>query len=159
VRLGTAPAAGVRDDEDVVPLTQRLDGGHGDADLRPQPGNDQLLAPRSLHDVDDATVFPGVDERAVDRLLVREDVLEALDEVAATFFYHRGQHRGDVERLRGLGQADDVVDDHGWFVAVEIGELEGLVVDEHQDAFLGGKQCFESGLCSACHDGSFCVMG
>jgi hypothetical protein len=40
--------------------------------------------------------------------------------------------------------------------AVEVGDLEGLVVDEHQVTLLRGEQCVESCLCGARHDDSFC---
>jgi len=47
---------------------------------------------------------------------------------------------GTPEDLGRLGQRDDVVHDHRRFVAVQIGELERLVVDQHQHGFFRGEQ-------------------
>jgi hypothetical protein len=75
-----------------------VDRRHGHADLGPQAGDDELLASGRLDRVDDAGVFPGVDERTVDRLLIRKDVLETLDEVAAALLDDSGQDRRDPEQ-------------------------------------------------------------
>ena len=50
-----------------------------------------FLRPVFFTAVDDARIFPGVDEGAVDRLLLGEDILQALDELAAAILQHRGQ--------------------------------------------------------------------
>ena len=39
----------------------------------------------------------------------------------------------------------------------QVHPLEGLVIDEHEDALLGGEQCVESDPCGTRHDDSFCV--
>jgi len=51
----------------------------------------------------------------------------------------RGEDGGHAEDLGRLGQRDDVVYDHRRFVAVQIGELERLVVDQHQHGFFRGE--------------------
>jgi len=68
------------------------------------------------------------------RLLVRKHVLEAFDEIATTLFNYRAENRRNVEDFRGLGQRDDVVDDHRRLVAVQIRELIWLMVDQYEDA-------------------------
>src|SRR5258707_685650 len=79
-------ARGISDDEDIVSLTERLDCRHGKADLGIERGQNKLFAPALLHDVGNFRIFPSVDERAVDRLLLREDILKPLYYIAAAFF-------------------------------------------------------------------------
>ena len=105
-----------------------------------------FLRPGLLHRVDNALILPGVDEGAVDRLLVRKDILQALDELAAAVLKDRGQDGRHAEDLGRLGQRDDVVHDHRRLVAVQIGELERLVVDQHQHGFFRGEQGVEAVL-------------
>src|SRR5467141_513057 len=73
-------------------------------------------------------------------------ILKPLDDIAAAFLKHRGQDRGRVENFHRLGEADDVVDDHRRLVAVQIGELVRLMVDQHEDAVFGAKQGVEASL-------------
>lgn len=65
VRFDRRAARGVGDDRDVPAFAQRLDNRHGDADLGPQAGDDELPAAGRLDRVHDLPVFPGVDERPV----------------------------------------------------------------------------------------------
>ena len=74
------------------------------------------------------------------RFLLGEDVLKRLHELAAAIFQHRGQDGRDVENLGGLGQRDDVVHDHRRLVAVQVGELKGLVVDQDQHRLFRGQE-------------------
>ena len=120
--------------------------GEGEADLRPKRGQHELVASALLHGIDDALVLPGVDERAVDRLLLWENVLKPLDQITAALLDHRCQDRRHVEDFRHLGEPNDVVDDHCRLVAVQVGELVGLMVDQHEDAALRAKQRVEAGL-------------
>ena len=85
----THAARCVGDDIDLVPLARRLDRRHGEADLGPQCGHHDLLASGLLDPVDDALVLPGIDEGAVDRLLLRENILELLEKAPALVFHHR----------------------------------------------------------------------
>ena len=146
MRFGAHAPRRVGDSVDLVAFARGLDRRHGQTDFRPERRHDQLLAAGLLHRLDDARVFPGVDEGAVDRLLVGEHVLQALDELAAAVLQHRGQDRRHVENLRCLRQRDDVVHDHRRLVAVQVGELEGLVVDQDQDQLLGGEEGVEAVL-------------
>jgi hypothetical protein len=59
-----------------------LDHRHRKTDIRPQRRDDKLPSPGILHRLDDALVFPGIDEGPVDRLLTRKDVLDASEKVA-----------------------------------------------------------------------------
>src|SRR5215831_8966256 len=129
VGLHRDAARRVGDDEDVISLAERLDRRHREADLGAEPGEHELPAPALLHDAGNFRVFPGVDERAVDRLLVRKDIPKLLDYIAAALLEHGGQDRRHVEDLRRLGEADDVVDDRRRLVAVQFGDLVGLMVD------------------------------
>src|ERR1700686_4932771 len=111
-------ARSVGDDEDVISLGKSLDGWHGEADLGIERGQHELLASAFLHCVSDPRVFPGVDKGAVDRFLIRKDVLKPLDEIAAPFFKYCAEDRRNVEDFSSLGEGDDVVDDHRRLVAV-----------------------------------------
>src|SRR5260370_1855948 len=57
-----------------------------------------------------------------------------------------GQDGWYVEEVRWLGQTDDVVDDHRWFVAVKVGKLKSLMVDKREDAVFRAKKTIEAGL-------------
>ena len=48
--------------------------------------------------------------------------------------------------LRRRGAPDDVVHDHRRLVAVQVGELKGLVIDQDQDRLLRGKEGVQAGL-------------
>src|SRR6185369_11325734 len=65
---------------------------------------------------------------------------------AAPVLDHGGQDGRHVEDLGCLGEPDDVVHDHCRLMAVQIGKLEGLVVDQDQDRLLGGKEGVEAVL-------------
>src|SRR5215213_6882750 len=52
---------------------------------------------------------------------------------------------GTLKTLAVLA-SDDVVHDHRRFVAVQIGELEGLVIDQDQDRLLWGQQGIQAVL-------------
>src|SRR5258706_16269385 len=86
----------------VIAVAHRVDGGLRQTHLRPECGNDQLLAAGALHGLDDAAVLPRVDEAAVDGLLIRKDRLDLLEKLAAAFRIDGGENRRDRVRLRGL---------------------------------------------------------
>src|SRR6186713_3583216 len=90
-------AGGIGHDEHVKAFAERLDRRHGEADLSPECGEYELLAAGLLHGIDNTLVFPRVDERAIDRLLVRKYVLQPLDQIPPTLFDDRGENRRDVE--------------------------------------------------------------
>src|SRR5258706_3097912 len=60
------------------------------------------------------------------------------------------EDRRHVEDFGRFGEADDIVDDHRRLVAVQVGELVRLMVDQHEDAVFGAKQGFETGLSVVC---------
>jgi molybdenum-dependent DNA-binding transcriptional regulator ModE len=62
----------------------------------------------------------------------------------ATLGDHAGQDGGHAEGLGGLGQARRVVDHHLRVVAVQVGELVGLVVDQNEDRVFGTKKRSEA---------------
>src|SRR5882672_3579646 len=66
----------------IVAIAHRVDSGHGKTHLRPEGGDDELPAAGLLHRLDDPAVLPGVDEGAVNRLLIRKDRLELLEDCA-----------------------------------------------------------------------------
>ena len=146
VGLRADATRGVGDNEDVIAFTERLNRWHREADLCPECGENELLATALLHGIGDLRILPGIDEGAVDRLLIGENVLKPFDEIAAAFFDHRGEDRWDIEYLRGFGKANDIVDDHCRLVAVQVGELIGLMVDQHEDAVFGAEEGIEAGL-------------
>src|SRR5476649_2898625 len=78
-------ARSVGDGVHVVAVAHRVDGGLRKTHLRPQCSNDQLLAASVLHGLDDTLVLPGVDEGAVDGLLIGKDRLDLLENLTAAF--------------------------------------------------------------------------
>src|ERR1700722_5664587 len=121
-----------------------MDSGHRQAHLRPECGDYELLPTRFLHRVDNSFVLPSIDEGAINGFLIWEDVLNGLENNAATLLVHRRQDRRNVECFRHLGKGRDIVDDHRWFVAVDVCELEWLVVNQHKNAVIRSKKCFET---------------
>src|SRR5882762_2303081 len=118
--------------------------GHRQAHLRPECGDNELLATRFLDRVDNSSVLPSIDESAINGFLIWEDVLNGLENQAATLLVHRRQDGRNVECFRGLRKGRDIVDDHRWFVAVDVRELERLVVNQHKNAVIRSKKCFET---------------
>ena len=140
MRLDRDGTRGISDDRHVPAFAQRLDRRHRDADLGPQAGDDQLLAACRLDGVDHLLVLPGVDERAVDHLLIGEHVGHLRkDETAALGDYAR-QNGGDPENLGSLRQSSRVIDDHLRLVAVQVRELVGLVVDQNEHRIFRTKK-------------------
>jgi hypothetical protein len=79
-------------------------------------------------------------------LLRGKDFLDALEEVPTALLGDGGQYRRDLERLPRLRERHHVVDDQRRFVAVQVGELKRLVIDEQKYAALRRKQRVESSL-------------
>ena len=105
MRLSRYSAGRIGDKEDVIAVGQALDHWHRKANIRPQRCDDELLSPRLLHGLDDALVFPRVDESPIDRLLSGKDVLDAAEEVPTSFLGDGSQYRRDFECLRRLGES------------------------------------------------------
>ena len=99
-----------------------------------------LVLPGLPDPLDDALVLPGVDERAVDRLLLREEVQERLQNVASALLDDAAQERRDPEDLGALRQPHHVVDDRLGVMAAQAGELERLMVDQYENAVVGCEQ-------------------
>src|SRR5882757_6483542 len=97
MRFEADAARCVGDGVDIPAFARRLDRRHGEANLGPERREDQLLAASLFHHVDDILVLPRIDEGAVDRLLLWEDILKLLDDVAAALLEHRRQNRGNTE--------------------------------------------------------------
>jgi hypothetical protein len=136
----------VCDHRHVPALAERLDRRHGDANLGPKAGHDQLLATRRLDDIDDLGILPGVDKRSVDHLLIRENVRDLRKDKAAALGENARQDGRNPERLRNLRQPHRIVDGHLRVVAVEVRELIRLVIDQHEDAVFRTQQSIESGI-------------
>src|SRR5580692_2196282 len=141
----------IGNDIHVIAITHRMDSGHREAHLRPECGDYELLPTRFLHRVDNSFVLPGIDKGAINGFLIWEDVLNGLENYAATLLVHCRQDRRNVERFGRLREGSDIVDDHGWFVAVDVCELERLVVNQHKNAVIWSKKCFEAGLRERLH--------
>ncbi len=146
MRFRRDAARSVGDGVHVVAVAHRVDGGLRETHLRPECGNDQLLAAGVLHGLDDAAVLPGVDEAAVDGLLIGKDRLDLLENLTAAFRVDGGENRRDSERLRGLGESGDVVDHHRGLVAVDVGQLRWLVIDQENGAILRRQKRVETDL-------------
>ena len=93
------PTRSVGDDVHVVAVAHRVDGGLRKTHLRPECRDDKLPAACLLHGLDDAAVLPGVDEGAVDRLLISKDRLDLLENLTAAFRIDGGENRRDSVRL------------------------------------------------------------
>ena len=141
--LETHAARRVGHDVHLVAIAERVDHRHREADLGPQRRHHDFLPAGLLDPFDDASVFPRVDEGAVDGLLLGKDVLELLEQIAAAVLDYGRQKRRYAEDLRGFGKTHDVVDHALRIVAAQTGELERLVIDQDQDAVVGRQQCIE----------------
>src|SRR5882724_3456930 len=113
----------------VVPFTERLNGGHRYAHLGPKPGQDQLPAAGSVHEVHNPFVLPCVDVCPINRLLIRKYVLKTLYDSSAASFDHRSQNNRNFEGFSELSESNHVVDDHRRLVTVKVCELKRLVID------------------------------
>src|SRR5258705_3144550 len=136
----------------VVAVSHRVDGRLRKTHLRPECSNDQLPAAGVLHGLDDTAVLPGVDEGAVDGLLIRKDRLDLLENLAAAFRVDGGENRRDSERPRSLGESGDVVDHQRGLVAVDVCQLRWLVIDQQNGAVLRRQQRVETDLRECVHD-------
>ena len=85
----------------------------------------KLLAACRLRCLDDTAFLPGVDEGAVDGLLISKDRLDLLENLTAAFRVDCGENRRDSVRPRSLGESCDVVDQDGGLVAVDVCQLSG----------------------------------
>ena len=64
-----------------------------------QCGDDDLPSAGLLHPVEHLRIFPGVDPRAVDRLLIGKDVPAVIQQEAAAVFHNRGEQGQHAERF------------------------------------------------------------
>src|SRR4029077_17252739 len=78
-------ARGVGPGVHVVTVPHRVGGGLHETHLRPECRDDKLLAAGVLDGLDDTAVLPGVDEGAVDGLLIGKDRLDLLENLTAAF--------------------------------------------------------------------------
>src|SRR5205823_6763502 len=131
----THVAAAILDDVDVVAVVNGLHGRKGNARLRPQPGQHDLLPTALLDRGHEVLVVPRVHGRTFDRYVVREHGLDLWPEIPAEARgFDGGEHEGDLEHACGLRERHGVIDDG---LAVEVGDAEehlGLKVDERDDA-------------------------
>jgi hypothetical protein len=107
------PAACIGDHRYVPTVAEGVDHRHRDADLGVEACDDQLLAARRLHDIDDLPVFPGVEGGAIDHFLVGEDIGDLRKDKAATIRDDAGDNGRDAKcfemRLSAHGvPADDL---------------------------------------------------
>src|SRR5882762_724092 len=84
--------------------------------------------------------------------MIWEDILNAFEDLAATFFRHCRQDRGYAVRLRRHGKTNGIVDHHRWFVTVDVRELERLVINHHNHAIVRREKRFESDFRKCLHD-------
>src|SRR5712671_6305852 len=80
VRLDGNPTRSVRYGIHIIAFALRLYCRHRQTHLGPERGNDELFTSRLLHRLDDALIFPRVDEGAIDRLLIGKHVLDVFDQ-------------------------------------------------------------------------------
>ena len=119
-----------------------MDTGHCKTHLRPECGDNELLPARVLHRVNDSFVLPSIDEGAVDGCLIWKDILNGLKDEAAAFFVHGRQDRWNVECSRCFRESRHVVNDHRWFVTINVRQLERLMVNQHEDTVVRREQRF-----------------
>jgi len=123
-----------------------LDRRHCKTHLRPQRGEDQLLALRGLDRGHDLLILPCIDERSIDNFIVGKDILNSLDNLAAPRRDDGCQDHRHAEGFRRLRQADDVVGDHRRLVTVEIRKLKRLMINQYQDALFRRQERIQSGF-------------
>src|ERR1700760_4952203 len=76
MRVGRCAAYCVDYREHFITAVDRIKGGKHEADLGPQCGHDQLLAPGSFDRTAELDVFPGVDLGSIYLSVVGQDRLE-----------------------------------------------------------------------------------
>src|SRR6266852_2426650 len=111
-----------------------------------------FLAPCVLHCFDDTTVLPGVDEGAVDGLLIGKDGLDLLENLTATLRADRRENRRYSVRLRGLREGRHVIDHHRGLVTVYVCQLRWLVIDQKNGAILRRQKSVEADFRERLHD-------
>src|SRR4051812_46234792 len=158
MRLDAYAAGSVGHEVDLVSFANGLNDWKRETDLRPERRHDDLLPARLAYPRDDALVLPCIDKCPVNRLLLRENVLQLLDEEAALPLDHRGQERWHTERLRGLGAPHDIVDDRLGVMAAEAGKLKRLVVDQDKRAVRWSAKRCQAGLRSAARCTVHCTL-
>ena len=114
--------------------------------------HDKLLTARLLDSLDDTAVLPGVDERAVDGLLIGKDRLDLLVNLTAAFRVDCCENRRDTVSLRSLRESCDVVDHHRGLVTVYVCQLRWLVIDRENGAILRCQKSVEADFRERLHD-------
>src|SRR5476649_2023187 len=79
-------------------------------------------------------------------ILIRKDRLDLLEDLTAAFRGDGGENRRDSVRLCGLGESGDVVDHQRRVVAVDVGQLRWLVIDQENGAILWRQKRVETNL-------------
>ena len=110
----------------------------------------KLIAACRLRCLDDTAFLPGVDEGAVDGLLISKDRLYLLENLTATFRVDCAENRRDSVRPRSLCESCDVVDQDRGLVAVDVCQLSGLVIDQENAAILRRQKRVQADLVNVC---------
>ena len=129
MRFNAHAARSVGNDIDLVTFAKSVDGRESQADFRPKRGHHDFLSAGLLYPIDDTRILSGVDESAVDRLLIRENVLQRLKKIAALSLDHSCQKRRHTKHLWWFSQAHDIVDDGLRVVTTQASKLEWLMID------------------------------
>src|SRR5271168_159280 len=123
---------------DFKAVIDRLTRWERDADLCPQPCQDDLLFSAFLHGSDEVVVVPGVHTAAFDWGLVGINGLELWPDIPAKGLAFDGaQNERNVEDFGGLGKADDIVDQR---LPINTGHAEQhlwLVIDQGDHTIVG----------------------
>jgi hypothetical protein len=121
-------------------------------DLKKAFGQAKLLAACRLRCLDGTAVLPGVDEGAVDGLLISKDHLDLLENLTAAFRVDCAENRRDSLRPHSLGESCNVVDQDRGLVAVDVCQLSGLVIDQENGAILRRQKRVQTDLGERVHD-------
>src|SRR5882762_4268181 len=134
MRLNARRTRGVGHEIYIVSFIKRMDNRECKAHLGPQSRKHDLLAAGVLHPPNAALVLPRIDEGPVNRRLLREYVLNLLENVAAAILDDRRKERWDLECLRCLRESDRIVDHQSNINVLYRRRLKGLMIDQHQGA-------------------------
>jgi len=142
VRHPADAADRIGDEVHLVAVAQRIEGREGDADLGPQAGDDELLAPSSLDRRSKVGVLPGIHRRPVDLGHAGQRLAQlGVGARHAVPHVDRAQDHGQLERRRHPPEHGDVGEQLLVADRRHARVLLGLVIDQRKHRVLRCQQC------------------
>ncbi len=98
--LHRSSARGVGHEEHIKAIRQSMNRSHSQANLGVKSGQHELLAASLPYGFDEVFVLPTIDQSTIYRPLLREDILDPLDQITATILKDSAQDGWYAEELR-----------------------------------------------------------